>query len=237
VPGWGAGVTPDGTTIVFAGKESKTSGLHMSIWTLGIDGTRLKQVTNTPDEYTDMFPCCSPDGNQIAFVRFRAPDVLYLHPKDTRIYIIRNNGGEPIPLAGETNLVKPCPIAWSPDGKLIAYYAGEIEAKGKGTLNVIPVDGGESRLIGEVKGIGIHKELAWSPDSGRIAFNDPEGKVIKVISLKDGSVEDISTGLVDTWIYHLDWSPDGSRLVFSGRTGGEREFWVMENFLPSDKRK
>lgn len=91
-------------------------------------------------------------------------------------------------------------------------------------------------VLGEVEGINVNKELAWSPDSGRIAFNDSEGKFIRVISLKDGSVEDISTGLVDTQIYHLDWSPVGSKLVFSGWTGGEREFWVMENFLQPDAR-
>ena len=53
------------------------------------------------------------------------------------------------------------------------------------------------------------------------------------MSLSDGSIEDIRTGLLDVRIHHLDWSPDGKRFVFGGRSkGGEAEFWLLENFLP-----
>ena len=76
-------------------------------------------------------------------------------------------------------------------------------------------------------------QFAWSPDSKRIAFDGPDGKVIKVISLEDGSIVNIETGLVDSNIGdRLDWSPDGERFVFVGGKGGSSEFWVIENFLP-----
>ena len=55
---------------------------------------------------------------------------------------------------------------------------------------------------------------------------------IGIISLKDGSIVEIKTELGDTNTYHLDWSPDGKKLVFGGYTGGGREFWLMEDFLP-----
>jgi Tol biopolymer transport system component len=57
------------------------------------------------------------------------------------------------------------------------------------------------------------------------------------MSLADGNIVDIKTDLVDTKIYHLDWSPDGKKLVFGGYKGGGREFWLMEDFLPLVKRK
>ena len=76
--------------------------------------------------------------------------------------------------------------------------------------------------------------MAWSPDSKRIALNDVEGKVIEIITLADGSIEDIKTGLVDVNVYHLDWSTDGERFVFGGFKGGGAEFWFLENFLPKE---
>jgi len=51
------------------------------------------------------------------------------------------------------------------------------------------------------------------------------------MSLEDGSIVDIETGLFETSIYHLDWSPDGKKFVFAGWQGGDREFWFMEDFL------
>ena len=104
-------------------------------------------------------------------------------------------------------------------------------------MKVISPGGGESRIIGEARGIEVNKELAWSPDSKRIAFNVLNPTGIKVMSLVDGSVVDVKTGLVDTKVYHLDWSPDGKKLVFAGYKGQGREFWLMEDFLPLVKRK
>jgi len=85
---------------------------------------------------------------------------------------------------------------------------------------------------------GFRNEInppVWSPDGKMIAFNDKEGEVIKVMSLIDGSIEDIKTGLLNVDIYHLDWSPDGKRFVFGGWKGGDPEFWFVENFLPIEK--
>ena len=91
--------------------------------------------------------------------------------------------------------------------------------------------------MGEVQN-GIysgHSELAWSPDSKRIAFNynDDEKSGIRVMTLSDGSIEEINTGISDIdRIVHFDWSPDGERFVFSGWKHGKKEFWLLEDFLP-----
>ncbi len=96
---------------------------------------------------------------------------------------------------------------------------------------------GKSRIIGRVRDPHPGMQFAWSPDSKRIAFDAPDAKVIKVISLEDGSIVNIETGLVDSNIGdRLDWSPDGERFVFVGGIGGHHEFWLMEDFLPLVKR-
>src|SRR5680860_336202 len=78
-------------------------------------------------------------------------------------------------------------------------------------------------------------ELAWAPKSRRIAFNDDERKVIKIMTVSNGNIEDIKTNLENVEIGHIDWSPDGEKFVFAGSKEGTREFWFMENFLPLDK--
>ncbi len=111
----------------------------------------------------------------------------------------------------------------------MAFISGP--PSGDAQLKVIPVDGGQSRVIAQVKNAHVNHEISWSPDGMNIAINGPEGKVIKIISIDDGTITDIETDLIDTETYHLDWSPDGDRLVFGGVRGGGPELWVMENFL------
>ena len=213
----------------------------MHIWTLPAEGGKPEQLTKAPAPTTDQFPCWSPDGKAIAFVRARKSKNYFSGYGDTNIFIVQVNGEEPKPLLPESDKVNFRPIAWSPDGKLLAYLSLDKASAGPGNgmLNVIPVDGGEPRVVGKVQNIHVNKEMAWSPDSMRIAINGPEvyDKVIRIISLKNGSIVDLETDLVDTKIYHLDWSPDGDRLVFGGWKGGSPEFWLMEDFLPEERTK
>lgn len=234
--GGGNKISPDGRLIVFPDNYGK------NIWTLPVEGGKPNQLVEAPEPFADLFPCWSPDGKAVAFVRFRVSKNYVEGFSETNIFIVNSTGGEPKPLTSESHKVFAGPIAWSPDGRLLAYCS-RYENSSDGTLNVIPLDGGEPRVVGKVKGIYFNKELAWSPDSKRIAFNSSKDdgheliSGIKIISIDDGSILDIETGLFDTRIYHLDWSPDGKKLVFGGYKGGNREFWLMEDFLRLVKRK
>ena len=230
-PPWQGGnhVSPDGKTIVFAGRRLQ-EGIHtMHIWTLPIEGGEPRQLTNAPTPLTDWGPCWSPDGKAIAFVRCQTSDnweTLFAKPG---ICIIPADGGEPRQLTRESDMVHFGSIAWSPDGKLLAYLS---ENEG-GSLRVIPADGGPSRMVVKLQAIHVDIELAWSADSKRIAFNDRDRKTIKIVSLDEGTTVDIKPNLANTSIWYLDWSRDGEQLVFTGSQGGGPEFWMIENFLPT----
>jgi beta-lactamase regulating signal transducer with metallopeptidase domain/Tol biopolymer transport system component len=231
--GTGNRISPNGKTIVFAGQKPQEGPKMMHIWTLPIEGGTPRQLTDAQLPFMDWYPCWSPDGRNIAFVRAKIPENWAVTGK-ANIYVISTEGGEPKKITSESDRVFDAgPVIWSPDGKLLAYFSRDKDDAGVGTLKVIPPEGGEPRVVARVEKIFANKEMAWSPDSKRIAYNAPDNK-IKIVSLDDGRIEEIQPDLKDVNIYHLDWSPDGENLVFGGYTGGGPEFWMMENFLPKD---
>ncbi|HUV67595.1 MAG TPA: M56 family metallopeptidase, partial [Sedimentisphaerales bacterium] len=229
--GAGIGVSPDGTTIIFAGQGAEENLDLLNIWTLPVEGGEPKRLTRPPAGFTDWYPCWSHDGQDIVFVREKFTDD-WAKRQDRDIYIVTAKGGEPRKVTWESDRVYSAgPVKWSPDGKLLAFYSRDKD-KVNGALCVVAPNGGGLKLLTTVESIYANKELAWSPDSRRIAFQSTKERVIKIVSLEDGGIEEIEVDLVDTKIYHLDWSPDGKNLVFAGYSGGGREFWMMENFLP-----
>ena len=240
IPSFGVGnrVSPDGKRIVFSGRTQydPINFLNNDIWILPVEGGVPKKLTETPEQSTDMYPCWSPDGKTIAFVRTRIPEKLVTNDYKADIYFVRTNGGEPTPLTAESDSVNFGPIDWSPDGKFLAYFSKGNYDSGPLDLRIISAQGGgKSRVIGSVEDVNPGSQFTWSPDSKRIAFDVP-GDKIKIISIEDGSIAYIDRGLIHSNIGgRLDWSPDGERFVFFGGTGGSDEFLVMENFLPDLK--
>jgi Tol biopolymer transport system component/beta-lactamase regulating signal transducer with metallopeptidase domain len=237
--GWGGGgsISPDGKTILFAGckaKEAKADTMH--VWTLPIGGGKPRQLTSAPAPQSDKFPCWAPDGKAIAFVRTRDSQNIIKLFTEADIFILPAAGGEPRQLTAEHDMVAFGSIAWSPDGKLLAYFAlnPEWPSPEETTIRVISTEGGNSRVAAKLGKFDVNMELAWSPDSQRIAFSPfAGGRSIKIVSLDDGSIVNVDPHLSLARIYHLDWSRDGKKLVFAGYRGGEMGFWLIENFLPA----
>jgi len=235
-------ISPDGKTLLSsAWTPADTGGVAMwpnsKIWKIALDRTESKQITHEQGRVADVCPSWSPDGEKIAFLRVSLTDGLDAF-NETSLNMITSSGGELRTLISESDRWILSPV-WSPNGKMIAYLTKDKKAPGgtpmARTLNVIDVETGAVRVVGEVPNAQGNIELAWSPDSRRIAFNDP--KVIKVMNVDDGKIAEIQTNLVDVVIWHLDWSPDGGQFVFSGGTDPKAEFWFLENFLPVVKAK
>jgi len=222
--GTGLAVSPDGTQIAFAGITREESGEDefwgRNIFIVSTDGGDPVQLTTGPTWKWQ--PSWSPDGSRIAFL---ATEMDHTPNLISHISFIPAEGGEARRITPPSDNPRAAP-KWSPDGESIAY------ADSAGAIRVIPLDGGASRLVvnlGE-EPRPMDFDLAWSPDGQRIAYASGMAG-IRVVAIDDGKSTDVDLD----WpghVRHLDWSSDGSRLVFGGWQGGESELWTVENFLP-----
>jgi Tol biopolymer transport system component len=240
--GGGHRVSPDGKTMIAGAwtPEDVSSEYYFPkarIWKLALDGTRSTQITKTKGPFMDTDPCWSSDGGKIAFIRHRLNKGKRnpIPIADQDVYMVNSAGGEPelldsVPGKSIQSLV------WSPDGKMLACLVKQEESPVNRYIYIINIKTREKSKFYKVEddfGI-IRTELAWSPDNKRIAFNfnDDAKSGIKVMTLSDGRIEEIKTGLTDLdGINHLDWSPDGARFAFIGSKVGKIGFWFLEDFL------
>jgi tricorn protease len=104
--------------------------------------------------------------------------------------------------------------AWSPDGKLIAYWS---DRSGEYELTVRNAEGSGAETNLTKLGPGYRYQPQWSPDSKKIAFIDKAMK-LQVYDFESGQVKELGQQL---WMYHgalngftVGWSADSRWLAF-----------------------
>jgi len=183
----------------------------------------------------------SPDGSRVAYVE-RAPA-----PLKSSIYLA---GAPPAHLtAGDGKTV--CDehgIAWSPDGKQIAFLS-DCQKAGQLQLYVVSAEGGRARQATHLK--GLLADPRWSPDGKQIAvlFTEnlpraagpldpilpPAGVIeskfyeqrLTLVDAASGAIRQLSPP--DLYIYEYDWSADGKRFAATAAPGdGDNNWWIAQ---------
>ena len=181
-------------------------GKHIQLFTVRADGTGRRQITHFRDSDA-IGPEWSPDGRQIVFARDYALGTRHEHLDIVRI----NADGSGLRAMGLRGL-NGYPT-WSPDGRLLwSHGAGFALSRAAGSgFRVI-------RMAGE------NSSPTFSPDGRQIAFRrqwSERKSAIFVVSANGGRARQVvapAGGVADK----IDWSPDGSRIVFSAPVFGER---------------
>ncbi|HEX4166980.1 MAG TPA: protein kinase [Bryobacteraceae bacterium] len=181
----------------------------------------IQPLTSQPGWEAD--PAFSPDGKYIAFTWSD-------HPENPQIYVKRLDGGEPVKitdnLAGHIGA-----LAWSPDGKRIAYKI-QLRGSNGGEILTIPPNGGAGKVVTTLANANVTSGLDWSPDGGKIVFSDsPRGSsqlALYIYKLQTGEKVELTTPPAGMW---GDWSPafspDGKTIAFKRVAG----YWLDEIYL------
>jgi hypothetical protein len=196
------------------------------IYVINADGSGLRRLTDGMD------PAWSPDGQKVAFARWRDP---------RGIYVIDEDGRNETLLFGWSQAKAP---AWSPDGSRIVFtrqYGGreeDVERSVYGFQWTLPAHPWwklgmvrvEDRYFTDLLCYDHSFSPTWSPDGQVIAYDSDYGLHL---TSPDGSfggqtygrhINALSTDVRDT---SPAWSPDGSKIAFMFNQHDHWEIYVM----------
>ena len=215
-PAW----SPNGKWIAF--ESERTGDLH--IYRIDVDGSNLMRLTNRGNNQN---PAWSPDSQWIAYNSYqkgnREAGIRGRH----FLSIMTADGKRTRQLTEDLNMFG---CTWSPDGKQIAFAAGNIGKDGM-NISVIGLNGLNRRALTEVGPNAWAGSPSWSPDGEWIAYFF---KSLPVLDL------DLGHG-----IQAIDfWSGDGVICVINPEGNNDAQqlkatralwsspVWVPESFFP-----
>ena len=220
------------TRIAFMSNRSNER--NGEIYLMNSDGKRLRRLTKHP-QY-DAVPTWSPDGQKITFVSFRDEHRFQVGGMIlAEIYMMNPDGTNPINLTQSPKRADGG-SSWSPDGKQIAFTAGEHfkhHAGYRWNIWVMDADGGNPRkLTNHTAGDG---NPDWSPDGKQIAFHSERNRDwefefprnLEVYVMNADGTNPINLTNHPARDGSPDWSPDGKQIAFHSERDGNWEVYVM----------
>lgn len=218
-------VSPDGSTVVFERHEPGTEtnrAKTAELWTIGIDGTGLTQITSRGSGYIE--PSWSAAGLIVAVASddvsqdTRSADLVILDPSSDTISEVRG-----IDLPG---LTFPSSPQWIPGGKRILFRAN---VGSRTDLYTVAPYG--SQLTNITNGRGSdYLAPRVSPDGRSIAYRvgSPNGVEIRICPLECvGSRTLLDPDGRPIYGDFPVWSPDGNWIAFQVTTGRETDLHIV----------
>lgn len=211
--------SPQGNSILFASNRNGPFDIYMLMFA---QRSLIRITQNVGDAVSPDF---SPDGRQIVFAN-RAGD------GPTAIWMVNRDGSDPhLFYAGPETIVA---VAWSPDGKTIAY-AMQAQTKNEYEIFVMNVDGSGQRQL--TSGLsGITGSVSWSPDSGAllISAGPINGRDVYRIDVASAAITQLTNGGDNL---SPSYSPDGHLIVFnSPRNENQSDLYIMNSDGSSPRR-
>jgi dipeptidyl aminopeptidase/acylaminoacyl peptidase len=205
-------ISPDGSRIAYVRRSGDimTDRLRPSIWLIDTRTGGQMPLAAGPGAHTQ--PRWSADGRRLAYVSSAegaAP----------QLFVRWMESGEAVRITGLPD--SPRSIAWSPDGRQIAYSMfvpddglklGSSAPKPEGAKWADPLE--------------VHSAVTYRTDEG--GYVKPGYSHIFVVSAEGGAPRQLSFGAVND-DGPLSWSPDGRTLYFSGNRTPDWEREPVDN--------
>jgi Tol biopolymer transport system component len=181
--------------------------LAIGIRSIDLDNGEIRELVSPERGFTLSNPNWSPDGRFLSFtevIGMEGSGFFAIFDFENQQYI-----------AWEEAIGRE---SWSPDGELLTYARHTYAATGEERLYLRPRQG-EEQLIGPAyEGPAYATNPVFSPDGNQIAYlaylEGPATQNATVMVLDIASNEARPLGQYEG-VWELDWTPDGSQLVFS----------------------
>ncbi|MEX2661799.1 MAG: S9 family peptidase [Vicinamibacterales bacterium] len=184
----------------------------------------------TPGAFEESSPAWSPDGRQIAFVRLHGEADVDKMPNSDIFVVEARAGAQPRRLTTST-ADEGGRLAWSPDGRQIAYVLGDevkYSAYDQAKLAVIPAAGGDSRVLTTTLDRPVSSGI-WSNDGSALFFTmtDDRAQHVGRVAARGGAVDRLIDGR--RVITSLSSGPDGQFAVLASTATDLPEVFAFEN--------
>ena len=207
--------SPDGKTIAHTELDLSTN--ETGIFTINLQTGEKARVTTPSAAAVDHTPRFSPDGKNLAFIR-------YFNSFHREIFVVPAEGGEPRQITSDG--VRIYGLAWDADSENL-FFTSFRGANQTNLWRTAASENGEPQLIA-VGGVNL-QDLAVSPDGKTIAF---------VEELADENIWEFIPGdaarqarplIRSTRADHSpQYSPDGTKIVFASERTGNYEIWLAD---------
>jgi dipeptidyl aminopeptidase/acylaminoacyl peptidase len=141
---------------------------HLYVFDLA---SKKAEAITSGTQFEESSPAWSPDGTRIAFVSKRGDGDVDRHD-NTDIWVIEPRPGAQPKQITTTTTGEEGPLSWSPDGRQIAFLAGDelkYSAYNQNRLGVVSSTGGQPRYLAESLDRPIRQPV-WEEGGSSLAF-------------------------------------------------------------------
>lgn len=198
------------TEIAFSARPGKGRGKE--IYTIGIDGQELRQVT--ANRSFNLFPRWSPDGTGLAYTSYRTGV--------PHIYLRNLSAGTEKLLTKEGN--SKSPGSFSPSGDFL--YA-TLSIGGNSDIYRVSLAGSAVQKV--AGGWGIEVSPSLSPDGKSIAFVSNRSGSPQIYIKKIGSSDERRVSQAGNYSTSPSWSPAADRIAFTSFKEGRYAIYTVRS--------